>query len=99
MPNTTVLLADDHSVVRAGLRAVLQSEPDIEIVGEAETGRLAVQMTMALKPDVVVMDVAMPALNGLEATRQIMREAPSTRVVILSSYSDDQYGLQVTEAG
>jgi DNA-binding NarL/FixJ family response regulator len=95
----TVLLADDHTVVRQGLRSLLHAEPDIEIVGEAETGRQAVRLAATLKPDVVVMDIAMPALNGLEASRQIAREVPSSRVLILSSYADDEYVHQSTEAG
>jgi DNA-binding NarL/FixJ family response regulator len=95
----TVLLADDHTVVRQGLRALLQTEPDIEIVGEAETGRQAVRLTERVKPDVVLMDIAMPALNGLEATRQIAQKVPSSRVLILSSYSDDEYVHQSAEAG
>src|SRR5213592_2621781 len=99
MPAITVLLADDHMVVRQGLRALLQTERDIEIVGEAETGRQAVRLAKALKPDVVVMDIAMPQLTGLEATRQILKEVPSSRVLILSSYSDDEYVHQLTEAG
>lgn len=99
MPKTTVLLADDHMVVRQGLRALLQTERDIEIVGEAETGRQAVRLVKALKPDVVVMDIAMPQLTGLEATRQILKEVPSSRVLILSSYSDDEYVEQLTAAG
>ncbi len=99
MPKITVLLADDHTVVRQGLRALLQNEEDIEIVGEAETGREAVQLTRSLKPEVVLMDIAMPRLNGLEAARQIRREAPSSRVLILSSYSDDEYLQQLTEFG
>jgi DNA-binding NarL/FixJ family response regulator len=94
-----VLLADDHNVVRHGLRVLLEAESDITIVGEAETGRQALQLVLKLQPDVVVMDVAMPLLNGLEATRQILKEAPATRVLILSSYSDDEYVQQVTEAG
>jgi DNA-binding NarL/FixJ family response regulator len=94
-----VLLADDHNVVRHGLRVLLEAESDITIVGEAETGRQALQLVLKLQPDVVVMDVAMPMLNGLEATRQILKEAPATRVLILSSYSDDEYVQQVTEAG
>jgi DNA-binding NarL/FixJ family response regulator len=99
MPKITVLLADDHMVVRQGLRALLQTERDIEIVGEAETGRQAVRLAKALKPDVVVMDIAMPQLNGLEATRQIIKEVPRARVLILSSYSDDEYVDQLVEAG
>src|SRR5213592_836663 len=99
MPAITVLLADDHMVVRQGLRALLQTERDIEIVGEAETGRQAVRLAKTLKPDVVVMDIALPQLTGLEATRQILKEVPSSRVLILSSYSDDEYVHQLTEAG
>src|SRR5437667_771591 len=99
MTNITVLLADDHTVVRQGLRLLLEAEPDIKIAGEAGTGRQAVQLAKTLKPDVVVMDIAMPLLNGLEATRQIIKEVPSTRVLILSSYSDDEYVHQLTEAG
>ena len=74
MKKITVILADDHTVVRQGLRSLLAAEQDIEIVGEAENGRQTVQMVQKLRPDVVVMDIAMPQLNGLEATRQIMRE-------------------------
>jgi len=99
MEKIKVLLADDHTVVRQGLRALLEAEPDITIVGEAETGRQALRLALKLLPDVVVMDVAMPLLNGLEATRQIIKEIPTTRVLILSSYSDDEYVQQVTEAG
>lgn len=99
MQNITVLLADDHTVVRQGLRALLLAEGDVEVVGEAETGRQAVQLAKKLLPDVVVMDIAMPLLNGLEATRQIAKEIPSTKVLILSSYSDDEYVHQLTEAG
>ena len=78
---------------------MLGSEPDIIIVGEAENGRQAVELTKKLLPDVVVMDIAMPVLNGLEATRQITRSVPSAKVLILSSYSDDTYVQQLTEAG
>lgn len=99
MEETRVLLADDHTVVRQGLRALLEMEPDIVVVGEAETGREAVELATKLHPDVVVMDIAMPNLNGLEATRQIIKSVPSTRVLALSSYNDDEYVLQLTEAG
>lgn len=99
MQKITVLLADDHTVVRQGLRALLVVEGDIEIVGEAETGRQAVLMAKKLLPDVVVMDIAMPLLNGLEATRQITKQLPDTKVLVLSSYSDDEYVQQLTEAG
>lgn len=99
MPKITVLLADDHTVVRQGLRSLLANETDIEVVGEAETGRQAIQLAKKFLPDVVVMDIAMPLLNGLEATRQIVHEIPSARVIILSSYSDDEYVEQLTDAG
>lgn len=99
MKKINVLLADDHTVVRQGLKALLLAEPDIEVVGEAENGRQAVQTSLKLAPDVVVMDIAMPQLNGLEATRQIIKDAPDIRVLILSSYSDDEYVHQLTEAG
>ena len=99
MPKITVLIADDHTIVRRGLRSLLQTEQDIEVIGEAETGRQAVQLALALKPDVVLMDIAMPMLNGLEATRQISKQVPSSRVLILSSYNDDEYVHELTEAG
>src|SRR5438270_12400080 len=99
MQKITVLLADDHTVVRQGLRALLETEEDITVAGEAENGRQAVQMAKRLQPDVVVMDIAMPSLNGLEATRQISRESPKSKVLILSSYRDDEYVQQLTAAG
>ena len=99
MQKIKVLLADDHTVVRQGLRALLAAEGDLEIVGEAENGRQAIQMVKQLRPDVAVIDIAMPVLNGLEATRQITRAHPATKVLILSSYSDDEYVQQLTEAG
>lgn len=99
MPKITVLLADDHTIVRQGLRSLLAAETDIEVVGEAETGRQALQLARKYLPDIVVMDIAMPLLNGLEATRQLTREVPSTKVIILSSYSDDEYVEQLTDAG
>lgn len=95
----TVLLADDHNVVREGLRLLLESADDIQVVGEVENGRLAVQKTKELKPDVVVLDLAMPNLNGLEATRQILKDEPNTKVLILSSYSDDERVQQLVEEG
>jgi DNA-binding NarL/FixJ family response regulator len=99
MQKITVLLVDDHTLMRQGVRALLQAQADIEIVGEAGTGRQAVERTKLLKPEVVVMDIAMPLLNGLEATRRILKQNPSSRVLILSSYSDDEYVHQLTEAG
>ena len=94
-----VLLVDDHAMVRQGLRVLLESEPDIVIAGEAETGRQAVQLAATLHPDVIVMDVTMPNLNGLEATRQIMKEMPDSKILVLSAYSDHEYVQQLTEAG
>lgn len=99
MEKIRVLLADDHTVVRQGLRALLAMEEDIEIVAEAENGRQAVVLTRELSPHVVVMDIAMPVLNGLEATRQIARATPAAKVIILSSYSEDEYIFQTTESG
>ena len=99
MERITVLLAEDHTVVREGLRALLEAEGDLEVVGEAETGRQAVALTRKLRPDVVVMDIAMPLLNGLEATRQIRKGVPGTRVVILSAHDDDAYVEQAQAQG
>src|SRR5260370_17317043 len=94
----TVVLADDHTIVRQGLRKLLEAEGDIEVVGEAETGREAVKLANQLKPQVVVMDIAMPLLNGLEATRQITKENPRTKVLMLSGYDDDEYVEKLTGA-
>ena len=99
MGKIAVLLADDHAVVREGLRALLAVEEDIEIVGEAQDGREAVELTRKTSPDVVVMDLAMPVLNGLEATRQILKRVPTTRVLVLTSYADDECVSQLTQAG
>ena len=99
MKRITVLLAEDHKVVREGLRKLLEEEDDIELVGEAETGREAVEMTVMHRPDVVVMDIAMPQLNGLEATRQICKAAPSAKVLILSAHSDDIYVERAIDRG
>ena len=91
MKPITVLLADDHMIVREGLRKLLEAESDIEVVGEAITGRQAVELTRKLQPAVVVMDIAMPLLNGLEAARRILLAAPATRVLMLSVHCDDAY--------
>jgi len=99
MNRITVLLAEDHEIVREGFRCLLKHERDIEVVGEAETGRQAVQLTRKLRPAVVVMDIAMPLLNGLEATRQIRKDCPDTKVLILSAHSDDAYVEQVEALG
>jgi DNA-binding NarL/FixJ family response regulator len=95
----TVLLAEDHQIVREGFRSLLEHEGDMKVVGEAETGRQAVQLTGKLRPDVVVMDIAMPLLNGLEATRQIRKNFPDTKVLILSAHSNDFYVEQVAALG
>jgi len=90
---------DDHTVVRQGLRVLLQSEEDMEVVGEAENGRQAVALVRKSPPEVVVMDVAMPLMNGLEATRQILKFAPTTKVLVLTSYGDDDCVEQLMQAG
>ncbi len=99
MKKTTILLADDHVVVRQGLRALLSADPGLDVIGEANNGREAVALVGQLQPDVVVMDIAMPLLNGFEATRQILRSAPQTRVLVLSSYSDDDCVVRILQAG
>ena len=99
MKRITVLLADDHTVVREGFRKMLESEADLEVVGAVQDGREAVAQVKKLKPDVVLMDIAMPLLNGLEATRQIKKLMPEAKVVILSAHSDDAYLADATDAG
>ena len=95
----TVLLVEDHQIVREGLRTLLQAETDLEVVGEAASGRQAVELANKLHPAVIVMDIAMPLLNGLEATRQILKAMPGTRVLMLSAHSDDAYVEQVLALG
>ena len=99
MKPITVLLAEDHQIVREGFRALLEHEADIQVVGEAENGRQAVQLTGKLRPDVVVMDIAMPLLNGLEATRRIRKSFPATKLIVLSAHGDDAYVEQVMALG
>ena len=96
---TSVLIADDHKILREGLRTLLQNERDIEVVGEAENGRNAVHLAKELQPDVVIMDITMPGLSGVEATRQIMAEAPGIRVVALSMHADRRFVAGVLAAG
>jgi DNA-binding NarL/FixJ family response regulator len=99
MKRITILLAEDHTIVREGFRKLLEAEDDLEVVGEAQTGRQAVELTRKLRPAVVVMDIAMPLLNGLEATRQIRKALPGTKVLILSAHSDDAYVDQAIAIG
>jgi len=99
MAKIKVLLAEDHVMVREGTREFVQREPDMEVVGEAGDGEEAVRLAKELKPDVVVMDIAMPKLNGVEATKQIKAAAPSIAVLILTAYDYDQYIFALLEAG
>src|ERR1041384_4625735 len=99
MKKITLLLADDHTIVRAGLRILLEAAGDMRGVGEAEDGLESVRETKRLQPDVVLLDLAMPVLNGLEAARQIRKEVPSTKILILSAYNHDRYVQEALEAG
>jgi DNA-binding NarL/FixJ family response regulator len=99
MKKITVLLAEDHTIVREGFRKMLELEDDIEVVGEVQDGRKAVAMVIKLRPDVVLMDIAMPRLNGLEATRQVLKAVPTTKVLMLSAHSEDAYVENATESG
>jgi len=98
-PPVRVLVVDDDDLMRAGLRAVLSSDETIEVVGEAADGRQAVERTAALAPDVVLMDVRMPVLDGIEATRRIVAAAPDARILILTTFEDDDYVLNALRAG
>ena len=99
MKRITVLLAEDHMVVREGFRKMLELEADLEVVGEAQDGREAVTRVKQLRPAVVLMDIAMPRLNGLEATRQVLKAVPTTKVIMLSAHSDDAYIEDATKSG
>ena len=94
-----LLLADDHAVVRSGLRMLLEAQPDMTIVGEAETGQEAIRRVAELSPDVVLMDIEMPGMNGIEATRRIKAGAPAAAVLALTMYEDDQYFFEMLRAG
>jgi len=99
MSTVRILLADDHGLVRRGLHYLLERSPSFQVVGEASDGRQAVQLAEKLKPDVVIMDIAMPNLNGLDATAQIVKKNPSTGVIILSMHSDETYLVRALSAG
>lgn len=96
---TTVLLVDDHAVVRQGFRMILSAEPDFEVVGEAANGREAIAQALLLYPDIVLMDVSMPELNGIEATRRIVNISPRTRILALSMHRDSVYVREILRAG
>ena len=95
----SILIVDDHEVVRRGMRAILEATPDMQVVGEAASGEQAVAMTRTSAPDVVLMDLIMPGMDGLEATRQIKKLSPRTQVVVLTSYDQDEYIFPALQAG
>ncbi len=99
MKKLRIVLADDHIVMRTGLRALLERQPNLEVVGESENGRETVELAASLNPDVVVMDVGMPVLNGIEATKTIVTQRPATAVVILSMHADESYVMRALKAG
>ena len=94
-----VLIADDHQIMREGLRTMLEKEPDIQVLGEAEDGRMIQRLARELAPDVIIMDVAMPDLNGIEATRQIVAELPGVKIIALSMHDDRRFVLNMLKAG
>jgi len=99
MKPITVLLAEDHTMVREGLCMMLALQPDLQVIGEADDGRKAVAMAIELRPDVVLMDIAMPRLNGLEATRQLLKAVPGIRIILLTAHGDDAYVKSAVDAG
>jgi two-component system, NarL family, response regulator NreC len=99
MARVRILLADDHTIVRQGLRKVLEERPEWEVVAEAGDGREAVRLAEQHRPDVAIVDVAMPLLNGIETTRQITKRVPNTRVLVLSMHADEAYVTQILQAG
>jgi DNA-binding NarL/FixJ family response regulator len=99
LPKLRLLLGDDHTLMRHGLRKILEERPEWEVIAEVGDGREAVKKCMALKPDVALLDVAMPLLNGIDATQQIVRKVPETKVLVLSMYSDEAYVTRALQAG
>lgn len=94
-----ILLADDHTIVRQGLARLLEEKPDLKVVGEATNGRMAVEQSLALHPDIVIMDIAMPRMNGIEAAKRIRKHLPKTKILILSMYSHEHYIHELLETG
>ncbi len=94
-----IMIADDHTIVRQGLARMLNDQPDLSVVGEAMNGRMAVDKALELRPDIVIMDIAMPQMNGIEAAKRIRRSLPKTKIVILSMYSHEHYIHDLLEAG
>jgi two-component system response regulator NreC len=99
MDPVRILIADDHNVVRSGLRVLLDAQADLEVVGEAASGEETVERTVALRPDICLLDIAMPGLNGLEAGRRIRQQAPEVRIIVLTMYDDEAYLRQFLEMG
>ena len=94
-----IILADDHQIVRQGLQALLAGEPDMQVVGEADNGRKTLKLVQELAPDVIIMDISMPDMNGIEATRQLMVESPDVRVIALSMHSDSLFVMNMLKSG
>ncbi|TAK33016.1 MAG: response regulator transcription factor [Chloroflexota bacterium] len=99
MSGIRVMLADDHTILRQGIRAILEAHADIQVIGEASDGRETVTKALALKPDVILMDIAMPSMTGLEATRQIKQQSPQTKILILTMHENEEYILQILQSG